>query len=595
MRRLIQLFLILSLGVVFFTNPAFADGLVLADPMYIGVGARPLGMGKAYVALAEGGDAIFINPAGLGGMRQPCLTSMFANLMGDVDYTVFGGGYPITSNSAFGLGAVMMNAGGIDLRTSAGVANGTGTWKKSVIFVGYGLNLENIRTKIGANLKYYSQGGDGNSNISEAISSGLGMDLGLIYSFSDDLSLGLAVQNVGGAKLKNSKGTEQTINQVLKVGSKLNLYPFGGQKLTLVLDADLLSGGAQVWHVGAEYFPLKNLALRLGLEKDINKIEDETNPTAGVGLRLGGMEFNYAYHPYNLAPENGTHFFSISYVGQEKKIPAAEKASGTQIVLSAPLEKAIIYGDKVEVTGRVVSELNQVFVNDKTIEVNAKDKTFSTIMTVPDLGKNIIVVRAGEEKIERAILRLVNYSDVKGGYWAKEPIENMGTLGLIKGYPDGTFRPQRSLTRAELAALLIRAKGLDVSKENKYKATFKDVQKGHWAAGYVEKAQELGLIQGYPKNQFKPNKPVTRAEAIAVLARFDLLEFSATEQPSFVDVGADHWGAKYVEAAKKAGLLEYIEDKALQPNKNVTRAEVVEMFSHTALANKQTEEKLSWQ
>ena len=71
--------------------PVFAaQDMIVADPMYIGVGARPLGMGKAYVAVAEDGDTVFVNPAGLGKVLTPKLTSMYTSLLGDVNYVVLG-------------------------------------------------------------------------------------------------------------------------------------------------------------------------------------------------------------------------------------------------------------------------------------------------------------------------------------------------------------------------------------------------------------------------------------------------------------------------------------------------------------------------
>ncbi len=90
---------------------AVADGVV-TDPSYIGVGARALGMGKAYVAVAEDADAIFMNPAGLAKIGPMKLTSMYANLIGDVRYVVAGGVHPL-GIGAIGLGFIGTNAGDI--------------------------------------------------------------------------------------------------------------------------------------------------------------------------------------------------------------------------------------------------------------------------------------------------------------------------------------------------------------------------------------------------------------------------------------------------------------------------------------------------
>lgn len=86
-KSLISFMILITLGGV-----SIAAGAI--DPGYIGVGARALGMGKAYVGVAENGESIFTNAAGLGRIKSPKLTSMYSNMMSDVDYFVLGGAVP---------------------------------------------------------------------------------------------------------------------------------------------------------------------------------------------------------------------------------------------------------------------------------------------------------------------------------------------------------------------------------------------------------------------------------------------------------------------------------------------------------------------
>jgi len=96
----------------------------------------------------------------------------------------------------------------------------------------------------------------------------------------------------------------------------------------------------------------------------------------------------------------------------------------------------------------------------------------------------------------------------------------LSELGLLKGYEDGTFKPAGTITRAEVCAVAIRAFGLEAAAEQAAGTTvFSDVPATHWAAGYVNIAADMGLIKGYPEGTFKPEAPVTYAEALTIIIR----------------------------------------------------------------------------
>ena len=295
---------------------AFAETLV-PDPMNIGVGARPLGMGKAYVAIAEDGDTIFINPAGLGKVNSFKLTSMYANLLGDVNYTVLAGAMPINDLITIGGGGIMSSVSSIPLFSDTAEPLGSGELTKSVMFVSCGIDLGSVQ--VGTNLKYFAQSGSGPSEVEVSNGSGYDMDLGVLYSPNSWLSLGANQQNLLGSNMTYASGLEEKIESITKVGIKLGVLGkdalmSSGQKLILGADADLTQNGT-ILHVGAEYRPIEIIALRAGLDQDQGADETVNNITFGVGIKLMGVEFDYAYHPYSDIPENTTHYFSISYVG----------------------------------------------------------------------------------------------------------------------------------------------------------------------------------------------------------------------------------------------------------------------------------------
>ena len=106
------------------------------------------------------------------------------------------------------------------------------------------------------------------------------------------------------------------------------------------------------------------------------------------------------------------------------------------------------------------------------------------------------------------------YSDVAYGKWYNNPISTMSALGIITGYPDGTFKPNKPITRAEFAAIAAR---FDETQSGK-SATFSDVI-GHWAAKEIGIAYYNDWIKGYPDGTFKPDQNITRAEAMTMINR----------------------------------------------------------------------------
>lgn len=232
--------LIALIIVLMFASASLADGY-LSDPMSIGVGARALGMGKAYVGMAEDGDAVFMNPAGIARITSPKLSSMYASVLGDVNYIVIGGAYPYGEKSAIGAGYVGSSVGEIPLTNASGGSLGTGRWGNNVMFLSYGTYLSSLGLKldrdvlVGASLKYFSVGGDG-TGVSPAAGSGYDVDLGLLYPFNEYIMLGVNAQNIlpasMGGKITKSSGQVDTIPATIKVGTKVTLIGNEGASLS---------------------------------------------------------------------------------------------------------------------------------------------------------------------------------------------------------------------------------------------------------------------------------------------------------------------------------------------------------------------------
>lgn len=161
--------------------------------------------------------------------------------------------------------------------------------------------------------------------------------------------------------------------------------------------------------------------------------------------------------------------------------------------------------------------------------------------------------------------------------WAKDAIESLINSGVITGYPDGTFRPNSNITRAEFAKIVATAFGYRPTRD----IELKDVNKNHWARPYIQALVENGIMQGYEDGTFRPKNPVTRAEVVAMLARtlnIDLSAFDPDEwAPSFRDVDDRHWAYKFVEIAQSLGIVPLHYGLVFEPSKEATRADVAAM------------------
>ena len=106
------------------------------------------------------------------------------------------------------------------------------------------------------------------------------------------------------------------------------------------------------------------------------------------------------------------------------------------------------------------------------------------------------------------------FTDVAAGTWYNTAISTMAKMGVLDGYPDGSFRPDASITRAEFAVICARFD--DSARESD--SSFTDIS-GHWAEAEIERAATLGWINGYEDGTFRPDAEITRAEAMTLINR----------------------------------------------------------------------------
>ncbi|MFC4354175.1 S8 family serine peptidase [Chryseomicrobium palamuruense] len=162
-----------------------------------------------------------------------------------------------------------------------------------------------------------------------------------------------------------------------------------------------------------------------------------------------------------------------------------------------------------------------------------------------------------------------DYKDVRGDSWYARHIGFLHYKDQIEGFLDGTFRPQAEITRAQAITLIARAKGLDGAQR---KTEFPDVNPASFASGYIQSAVEAGITGGYTDGTFRPDKLVTRAEMAILVQRAFSLPTPTTANP-FTDVTSGMASYNAIRAIVAKNVTTGFSDKTFRPYQPMTRSE----------------------
>ena len=601
-------------------------GLNPASTLY---NARALGMGGVSVAFANDASGVFANPAATAGLEFPQVLAASRKLVLDeTQYTLFSYALP-THYGTFGVGYTSLNTAD-SLPTQRDPASGriildpsreATSFDNSVVALSYARQI-NDKLLVGGNYKFFNQSFGG--GIKQSVQT-TGLDLGVVYKPFKWLTAAANMQNLLEGSLDWSSTAKDKIGGFYKLGGKVNILGptneamhYHQQSLSAGLDMDIphSSLASSAYHLGAEYLPLKYIALRAGL----NMEGSESGMTFGVGFINGGFRFDYAYLQRPGIPGDNPHYFSLSYIGERVKTKSYKlKDKESAITWYSPKDRSITDRSDVKIKAlvqekRVLDETTTWTVTaiSATSEVNdaARYETLPTVYlngikigqvgTIESssplaMGRNVFEITAYSTpemlvgrltpevfaaSSESRVLRFKPFIDTPMNHWAIEPIALSVTLGMIKGYPDNSFKPEKGITRAELVTLLVRTLPVKLADTVSYSG-FDDVPSKHWAAKYIAYGSHKGLVTGYPDGTFMPNKILTRAEGVTVLARYANLVPTEPEKPPFPDLEANFWANKYIAAAKKTGMLKYLVGSNFEPPTPFTRAEAAEVLYQT--------------
>lgn len=169
-----------------------------------------------------------------------------------------------------------------------------------------------------------------------------------------------------------------------------------------------------------------------------------------------------------------------------------------------------------------------------------------------------------------------SFKDVSTSNSFYDEINYLVEKEIIQGFSDGTFRPNQAVTRAQAAAMIGRALGLDGSK----KATqFADVSAGMSASGYIQAAANLGIIQGFKDGTFRPNIEVTRGQLAIFLGR--AFNLTKTTTIHFTDVAANSSAYPFIGYLIAADITSGFSDGTFRPNVAVTRGQFSAFMTRT--------------
>ena len=176
------------------------------------------------------------------------------------------------------------------------------------------------------------------------------------------------------------------------------------------------------------------------------------------------------------------------------------------------------------------------------------------------------------------------YSDISN-HWNKEKIESWADKGYVSGYADGTFKPDQYITRAEFMTLVNKA----FNFTDIVPIDYSDVNPEAWYGNTVSRAKAAGYISGYPDGTMKPDNTISREEAASIILRLKNLVPNEAALNQFTDAANITWSKGAVGALANAGIMLGYPDGTFLPQKYITRAEAVAALSK-ALGNTEPEE-----
>ena len=452
----ISVFLIILL---FFPAPGWGFVRLLENS----TGARPLSLGNAYVGLSDDGAGLFTNSAGLAGLNKLNLTSLYSQLNADVALASFGAVLPGVWGGVVSFGYRNQSQSNYPISnevttafTQDLLASYSRFFKQNLA---WGINLRLVSTGLSKDI----------SGFEYLNGSGYALDLGLKHFNRPGLQTGLSIKNlIGGFSFRDGKS--DVLPMMVAAGGALKILGENGlkryQNHSVLASLDLSKSADEkqyLFHLGVEWEPMEILALRFGVDQSPKGGQAYNDLTFGVGLKYAGITFDYA-QKHQADPntfQTVTQYFSLGYVGVKEKKPASPEAAAVLMITPAAVPSA--------------------------------------------------------EGAGLADVKLVKFKDVPKNHWARAEIELLATAGLLRGYPNRTFQPNKKLTRREFETMVSSARQLPPTL----------VPEPDKLVSRREAFRRLDLTGQLDR----PNDPLTRAEAAIFFSKTSFGEAAIKRLP----------------------------------------------------------------
>ncbi len=152
-------------------------------------------------------------------------------------------------------------------------------------------------------------------------------------------------------------------------------------------------------------------------------------------------------------------------------------------------------------------------------------------------------------------------------------------IGYINGYPDGSVKPEGDITREEITSILYRITNHEYEAPFAFTGeVFPDVNADRWSVKEIEYMADKNVVEGYPNGEFKPEGKLTRAEFAALVFRFTGIDKADISNP-FTDLEESHWAYNEIVSLQNWGIVQGYEDNTYRPQSNITRAEVMTVIN----------------
>lgn len=216
---------------------------------------------------------------------------------------------------------------------------------------------------------------------------------------------------------------------------------------------------------------------------------------------------------------------------------------------------------------------SRIIVKENTVNTKVKG-TYKVVYEVTDNDGNT-TTKEIKVTVKESELPKIELTDIKG-HWAESQIINFVSNGYVGGYPDSTFRPNNSITRAEFVKIFNKYFGLTKTSGKVFNDTTT-----HWAKSEIDIAVTNGVANGVSATEFKPDEPITREQAAVMICNYKKISDKNHDKINkYSDKGnVSSWAKDSVEGVIEKGYMSGYSDNTFRPKNNITRAEAVVTLS----------------